>query len=160
MKSQPEYFMTEALKEAKKGCNNNEVPVGAVIVKNNKIIARAYSKVNILKDPTAHAEMRAIQKAAKKLKNERLKDCSIYVTIEPCAMCAGALVLSRVDKLIYGALEPKTGAVKSVFKIASGKKLNHRIKITGGILQEECAYIMRKFFKERREKHLRLTNGN
>ncbi|OGF48758.1 MAG: tRNA-specific adenosine deaminase [Candidatus Firestonebacteria bacterium RIFOXYA2_FULL_40_8] len=150
MKFPPEWFMKEALREAKKGYKKGEVPVGAVIVKDSKIIARAYSKVRTLKDPTAHAEILAIQKAAKKLKNERLNGCSIYVTVEPCAMCSGALILARVEKLIYGAAEPKTGGVKSVFKIASSKKLNHRLEVTGGVLEKECGELMKKFFRERR----------
>ena len=145
-----EKFMTAALLEAKKGARHREVPVGAVMVKENRIIARSYSKVRALKDPTAHAEILLIQKTAKKLKSERLNGCSIYVTIEPCAMCAGALVLARVEQLIYGALEPKTGGVKSVFRIAGSKKLNHRIKVTGGVLEEECAEVIKSFFAERR----------
>jgi tRNA(adenine34) deaminase len=143
--------MREALEEAKKGFKKNEVPVGAVLVKDGRIISRAYSKVKVKKDPTAHAEILVIRKAAKKLKNERLLGCTLYVTLEPCAMCAGALVLSRVEKLVYGAAEPKTGGIKSVFKIASNKKLNHRLKIEGGVLQLECSGIMKKFFKERRK---------
>jgi len=145
--------MSEALKEAKKGYKNNEVPVGALIVKDGKVIARAYSKVKALKDPTAHAEILAIRKAAKKIKNERLNGCSIYVTLEPCAMCAGALVLARVDNLFYGAAEPKTGGVKSVFRIANSKKLNHRVKVKGGIMQEECREIMKAFFMGKRKVH-------
>ena len=142
--------MTQALKEAAKGYNKEEVPVGAVIVKDDRIIARAYSKVKNLKDPTAHAEILVIKKAAKKMKNERLNGCSLYVTLEPCAMCAGALVLARIETLFYGAPEPKSGAIKSVFRIPTNKKLNHRIKIKGSVLEKECGEIMKKFFRERR----------
>lgn len=142
--------MLEALKEAKKGFRKNEVPVGAVLVKEERIIARAYSKVKTLKDPTAHAEILVIQKAAKKLKNERLLGCVLYVTLEPCAMCSGAMVLARVEKIVYGALEPKTGGIKSIFKITSNKKLNHRIEAEGAVLEKESSDLLRKFFKNRR----------
>lgn len=142
--------MQEALKEAKKGFRKNEVPVGAVIVKDGRIIARAHSKVRTLKDPTAHAEILVIQKASKKLRNERLNGCVLYVTIEPCAMCAGALVLARVEKIVYGASEPKTGGIKSVFKIPTSKKLNHRIEIEAGVLEQQSAALMKAFFKKRR----------
>lgn len=145
-----ERFMQEALKEAKKGFLKNEVPVGAVLVKDGRIIARSYSKVKTLKDPTAHAEILVIKKAAKKLINERLNGCILYVTLEPCAMCAGALVLARVEKIFYGAAEPKTGGIKSVFRITSSKKLNHRIKSEGGVLAKESSGLLRKFFKARR----------
>ncbi len=147
---QNKRFMLEALKEAKKGFKKNEVPVGAVLVKDGRIVARSCSKVRALKDPTAHAEILVIRKAAKKIKNERLNGCVLYVTVEPCTMCAGALVLARVKKIIYGAAEPKTGGLKSVFRIASSKKLNHRIEIEGGLLARQCAELMKNFFRERR----------
>lgn len=143
-------FMKEALKEAVKARKKNEVPVGAVITKDGKIISRAHSLVINLKDPTAHAEIVAIRKACKKIKNKRLTGCTMYVTLEPCAMCAGALVLSRIKELVYGADEPKTGGVRSVFRIADNKRLNHRVKVTRGILKDECAGIMKSFFIKKR----------
>jgi tRNA(adenine34) deaminase len=144
--------MLLALKEAKKGYKKDEVPVGAVIVKDGKIISKAHSLVNTEKDPTAHAEILAIRKAVKKLKYERLNGCTIYSTVEPCAMCAGALVLARVEGLVFGCLEEKTGGVKSVFKITGNKQLNHKIKVTCGVLAEECGKLMKDFFKEKRRK--------
>jgi tRNA(adenine34) deaminase len=148
------YFMSQALKEARKAQKLGEVPIGAVIIFDDKIIARGFNKCIILSDPTAHAEIVALRKAAKKLNNYRLNDCSIYVTIEPCAMCVGALVNARIKKLIFGAYDVKSGACKSVFKITKSKKLNHKIEFDGGkekYLNEECADIIKNFFKERRK---------
>ncbi len=145
-----EIYMSEALKEAQKAFDEDEVPVGAVIVYKRKIIARAHNQIRMLKDPTAHAEMIAITQAAAYLKQERLINTSIYVTIEPCSMCAGALVLARVKRLIYGADDPKTGACGSIVNIASNKKLNHNIVVKKGILKQECAFLLSKFFKEKR----------
>ena len=142
--------MKEALKEAAKAFRRDEVPVGAVIVHKNTIIARAHNQIVTIKDPTAHAEMIAITQAADYLKNERLINCSLYVTIEPCSMCAGAAVLARVGKIIYGAGDPKSGACGSVINIASNKKLNHRIKVTSGIMREDCAIFLKEFFKNKR----------
>ncbi|MBN1622373.1 MAG: tRNA adenosine(34) deaminase TadA [Endomicrobiales bacterium] len=142
--------MKAALKEAKKASKINEVPVGAVIVYNGKIIGKGYNKNITLKDPSAHAEIIAIRRAAKKLKNYRLNGSKLYVTIEPCAMCAGASVLSRFSEIIFGAYDLKAGACGSVFNVANNKKLNHRIKITGGVLNKECAVLLQKFFKKRR----------
>ncbi|MBU4376726.1 MAG: tRNA adenosine(34) deaminase TadA [Candidatus Omnitrophica bacterium] len=150
MKLSHEYYMQEALKEAVKAFRRDEVPVGAVIVHKDKIIARAHNQIVTLKDPTAHAEMIAITQAADYLRNERLINCSLYATIEPCAMCAGAAVLARIEKIIYGADDPKTGACGSVINIASNKKLNHRIEVTGGIMREDCAGLLKDFFKKKR----------
>ena len=144
--------MQEAFKEACKAFERDEVPVGAVIVYKKRIIARAHNQIVILKDPTAHAEMIAITQAADYLKNERLINCSLYVTIEPCSMCAGACVLARVKNIIYGAADPKSGACGSLLNIAANKRLNHRIKIIGGILKEECALLLKEFFKRKRAK--------
>jgi tRNA(adenine34) deaminase len=144
------FFMQQALKCAKKAYDSEEVPVGAVIVKNNKIIARGYNKSISLKDSTAHAEIIAIRKACKKLNNYRLNDCSIYVTIEPCSMCAGALILARVKKIYFGAKDIKAGACGSVFNIVSDNKLNHKIEISSGLMEEECATIIKQFFQSRR----------
>ena len=145
-------YMSEALTEAQKAFDEDEVPVGAVIVFKNKIIARAHNDIVKLKDPTAHAEMIAITQASNYLKNERLGNCSIYVTIEPCAMCAGALILARIEKLIYGADDPKSGAAGSVMNIVNNKFLNHRIKVKKGILKEESGLILKEFFREKRKK--------
>jgi len=145
-----ETYMSEALKQAYEAFEADEVPVGAVIVHEGHIIARAHNQIELLKDPTAHAEMIAITQAAAHLKSERLLDCSIYATIEPCSMCAGALVLARVKHIYFGAKDPKTGACGSVFNIANSKKLNHRIKITGGLLAKDCGSLLTEFFKKQR----------
>ncbi|OGX36116.1 MAG: tRNA-specific adenosine deaminase [Omnitrophica WOR_2 bacterium RIFCSPLOWO2_02_FULL_50_19] len=147
-----EIYMSEALKQAYEAFENDEVPVGAVIVHNGRIIARAHNQIEMLRDPTAHAEMIAITQAAASLGSERLLGCSIYATIEPCPMCAGALVLARVKRVYYGAKDPKTGACGSVFNIVNSKKLNHRIKITGGILAKDCGSLLTEFFKKKRKK--------
>ncbi len=144
--------MSEALKQACDAFEKDEVPVGAVIVREGRIIARAHNQIEMLKDPTAHAEMIAITQAAAHLGSERLIDCSLYATVEPCSMCAGALVLARVKHIYYGAKDPKTGACGSVFDIADSKKLNHRIKVTGGVLAKECGSLMTEFFKKKRKK--------
>ena len=143
-------YMLEALKEASKAFEADEVPVGAVIVYKGRIIARAHNQIKLLKDPTAHAEMIAITQAAAHLKNERLLDTTLYVTIEPCAMCAGALVLARVKKVCFGAPDPRTGAFGSVLDI-NKKKLNHNILVSKGILEEDCALLIREFFKKKRK---------
>ena len=143
-------YMSEALKEAEKAFDSDEVPVGAVIVHDGQVIARAHNQIKLLKDPTAHAEMIAITQAASYLANERLINTTMYVTIEPCSMCAGALVLARVKRLVYGAGDPRTGACGSVFNIADNKKLNHRIKVEKGVLEKECAGSLREFFSKKR----------
>ncbi|MCL2799504.1 MAG: tRNA adenosine(34) deaminase TadA [Endomicrobia bacterium] len=148
--SNNEYFIKEALKEAQKAQELGEVPVGAVIVKDNKIIARGFNRCITDKDPTAHAEIIALRKAAKKTGNYRLNGCVVYVTIEPCAMCAGALVNARIEKIFFGAYDKKAGACKSVFKIVNNKKLNHRIEFKSDILKSECAGIIKKFFEKKR----------
>ena len=150
--TQHELYMKEALKEAVKAFNADEVPVGAVIVHQDKIIARAHNQIKLLKDPTAHAEMIAITQAANYLQNERLNNCNIYATIEPCAMCMGALILARIENLIYGADDPKSGACGSALSINGNNKLNHTIKIKKGVLTEECASLITEFFKKKRKK--------
>jgi tRNA(adenine34) deaminase len=144
-------YMTEALKEARIAFREDEVPVGAVVVYKGKIISRGYNQIEKLKDPTAHAEMLAITSAASYLNQKWLSEASIYVTIEPCSMCAGALVLSRIKNLYFGAPDPKTGACGSVVNIAHNKKLNHRLKIKGGILSKECASLLSEFFRKKRK---------
>jgi len=150
MEFSDKIFMQLALKEAQKAFEDDEVPVGAIIVHKNKLIAKAHNQVERLKDPTAHAEMIAITQAASSLGAKWLNECTLYVTIEPCAMCAGALVLSRIKNIIYGAKDPKTGACGSVFNIANSKKLNHRIKVKAGILKDECSVLLKEFFKNKR----------
>jgi len=144
--------MREALKEAGKAAQEDEVPVGAVVVHKGKIIARGHNQVEALKDPTAHAEMIALTSAANYLGNKWLLGSSIYVTIEPCSMCAGALVLSRIKSLVYGADDPKIGACGSVTNIVINKRLNHRILVKKGVLKEECSSLIKDFFKKKRLK--------
>ena len=142
--------MREALKEAMKAFDSDEVPVGAVIVYKGEIIAKAHNQIKMLKDPTAHAEIIAITQAANFLQNERLTNCIMYSTLEPCSMCAGAMILSRIESLIYAAKDPKTGAHESVFKILNNKKLNHKVKVTKGILEKEASSLIREFFAIKR----------
>ena len=144
--------MQEALKEARKAFTEDEVPVGAVIVSGGKIIGRGHNQIERLKDPTAHAEMIALTSAANYLNTKWLNQASLYVTIEPCSMCAGALVLARIKNIYFGAKDPKTGACGSVVNIINHKKLNHRIKVKSGILEEESASLLRDFFKKKRKK--------
>lgn len=144
--------MIEALKEAGKAMARGEIPIGAIVVKDGEIIGRGYNLTESLKDPTAHAEINAIREAASFLGSWRLTDCTMYVTVEPCPMCAGALVLSRIAKLYIGTMDPKAGACGSIFNIVSCNKLNHEIEIETGIMQQECEGIMKDFFKELRKK--------
>ena len=145
-----EFYMLSALQEAKKAYKKGEVPIGAVIVKNEKIIARAYNLREKRRDATAHAEILAIQRACKKLGGWRLIDCNLYVTLEPCAMCAGAIIQSRIRKLIIGTNDPKAGAGGSVVNLFNIEKFNHHVEVVNGILQEECSNILKRFFKELR----------
>ncbi|MDO5557118.1 MAG: tRNA adenosine(34) deaminase TadA [Clostridia bacterium] len=147
-----EKFMIEALKEAEKSYQKGEVPVGVVIVKEGKIIARAHNLKELKKDTTKHAEMLAIQKASRKLKAWRLMDCDMYVTLEPCSMCAGALIQSRIRKVYIGTMDYKTGACGSVLNLLNDYKFNHIVEIESGVLQEKCEAILKKFFKELRSK--------
>ena len=146
-----EKFMKEALKEAKKAYDKLEVPVGAVIVKDGKIISRAHNLKEIRYDTTNHAEILAIQKASKKLKSWRLLDCEMYVTLEPCSMCAGAIINSRIKKIYIGANDEKTGAVGSVLNLFDDYTFNHKVEFEKGILKKECEEILKKFFKELRK---------
>ena len=146
-----EKFMKQALKEAQKAYNKLEVPVGAVIVKDNKIIARAYNQKEYKNDTTNHAEILAIKKASKKLNSWRLSDCDMYVTLEPCSMCAGALIQSRIRKVIIGTLDKKTGACGSVLNLLEDYKFNHVVEVETGVLKDECEDMLKKFFKELRE---------
>jgi tRNA(adenine34) deaminase len=147
-------FMKVAIEQAKIAEENGDVPIGAVIVHNNTIIAKAYNQREQLKDPTAHAEIIALTQAAAYLENWHLNGCTIYVTLEPCPMCAGALVLSRMDRLVYGCDDPKTGAVKSLYNIVQDGRLNHRLEVTSGVLADECSQQLQEFFKRRRTENL------
>jgi tRNA(adenine34) deaminase len=144
------YFMQRALKLAQKAALNDEVPVGAVMVHDHKIIGRGRNQVEVRKDASRHAEMTALRQAAKKLGRWRLSGCTLYVTLEPCSMCAGAMVLSRIDRLVFAAPDTKTGACGSVFNIAEDKRLNHRIKVERGLLAKESSHLLKDFFKKRR----------
>ena len=148
-----EKFMKAALKEAKKAYDKLEVPVGAVIVKDRKIIARAHNLKETKYDTTKHAEILAIQKASKKLNSWRLIDCEMYVTLEPCSMCAGALIQSRVKKVYIGTMDTKTGACGSVLNLLKDYPFNHNVEIETGIMQKECENILKAFFKELRNKN-------
>lgn len=151
MKNFEEKFMKEALKQAQKAYDKLEVPVGAVIVKDGKIIARAYNQKEEKQDTTNHAEIMAIKKASKKLGSWRLIDCDMYVTLEPCSMCAGALIQSRIRKVYIGALDEKTGACGSVLNLLNDYKFNHNVEVETGILKDECESMLKKFFKELRD---------
>ena len=144
-------FMKEALKEAKKAYDKLEVPVGAIIVKDGKIIARAHNLKETKFDTTNHAEIIAIQKASKKLKSWRLLDCEMYVTLEPCSMCAGAIINSRIKKVYIGANDERTGAVGSVLNLFEDYKFNHNVEFEKGILKEDCENILKDFFKNLRK---------
>jgi tRNA(adenine34) deaminase len=145
-----EKFMREALKEAKKAEDKGEVPVGAVVTWQDRIVGRGHNQSISAQDPTAHAEIIAVRKASRKLRNYRLPECSIYVTVEPCSMCAGALVWARIASVIYGTADEKAGACGSVFNVACNRALNHRMTVEGGVLEEECKALIRGFFKKRR----------
>ena len=148
---QKEYYMKQALKEAEKAYKKLEVPVGAVIVKDGKIIARAHNQKETKTDTTKHAEILAIQKASKKLESWRLIDCEMYVTLEPCSMCAGAIINSRIKKVYIGAMDKKTGAVGSVLNLFEDYTFNHKVESETGIMKKECQETLKKFFKELRE---------
>ena len=145
-----EIYMSEALKEAQKAFDSDEVAIGAIIVYKRKVIARAHNQTRLLKDPTAHAEMIALTQAANFLKSERLPSCTLYVTIEPCPMCAGALVWARIKRLVFGASDPKAGACGSVMDVLGEKRLNHRISVKKGVLAEACGSLISEFFQKQR----------
>ena len=144
--------MRAALAEAEKGFKKDEVPVGAIVVAYGKVIARAHNLRESLIDPTAHAEILAIKKAAKRSGGWRLNEATLYTTLEPCPMCAGAIVHSRVKELVYGADDPKAGACGSIMNVVSSRHLNHRVKVTSGIMKAECSEILRKFFRKLRSR--------
>lgn len=145
-----ERWMRLALREAEHAYEENEVPVGAVIVHEGAVVARAHNQRETLQDPTAHAEMIAITQAAAALESWRLDDCTLYVTLEPCPMCAGALVQARIATIVYGAADPKAGACRTLYQIADDARLNHRAAIVTGILAADCGGILSRFFANRR----------
>lgn len=146
-----QFFMGFALAEARQARDAGEVPIGAVVIFENQIVGSGHNQPIGLHDPTAHAEILAIRQAAERIGNYRLTDASLYVTIEPCAMCAGAMVNARIKRLVYGATEIRAGAVDSVFQICNNSSLNHQVEVTSGVKAEECRQIMQAFFKERRK---------
>jgi tRNA(adenine34) deaminase len=146
----PASFMAEALREAEGALAAGEVPVGAVVVKEGRIVGRGSNRVIRDGDPSAHAEIVAVRRAARALGNYRLTDCDLYVTAEPCIMCAGAIVQARIARLFYGATDPKAGAVDSLYKVLGDGRLNHRVEVTAGILEDEAAALLRRFFDKRR----------
>lgn len=147
-----EYFLKEALKEAKKAYLKDEVPVGCVIVFDNKIIARGHNLRETKKNVLCHAEIVAINKACKKLDQKFLDGCEIYVTLEPCIMCMGAIIQSRIKRIVYGAKEPKFGCLESLGNILNDYNFNHNVEVMGGILEDEASKMMKDFFKEKRNK--------
>ena len=144
-------YMALALKEAHIAYKNDEVPVGAVIVKDGKVLAKAYNKREKSLDPTSHAEINAIRKACKKVGSWRLVDATIYVTVEPCSMCAGAILWARIGRVVYGAKDLKGGALGTTFNLYEVKGLNHYPQITGGVMEEECSILIKDFFKKKRK---------
>lgn len=147
-----EYYMKEAIRQARKAEKLMEVPIGCVIVYEGQIIARGYNRRNTDKNTLAHAEMRAIRKASKKLGDWRLEGCTMYVTLEPCQMCSGAIVQSRIDEVVIGCMNPKAGCAGSILNLLDVPAFNHQVKITQGVLEEECSKMMSTFFRRLREK--------
>ncbi len=143
-------YMMAALQEAQAAANEDEVPVGAVVAHEGRIIGRAHNQRERLADPTAHAEMIALTQAASYIGNWRLHGCTMYVTLEPCTMCAGALVLSRIDRLVYGPADPKAGACQSLYRILDDERLNHRIEVISGFMEEPCRLVLQEYFATKR----------
>lgn len=151
-----EKYMKEALKQAKKAYDLDETPIGCVIVHEGKIIARGYNRRNTDKSPLAHAEIAAIKKASKKLGDWRLEECTLYVTLEPCQMCAGAIIQARIPCVVVGCMNPKAGCAGSVLNLLDVQAFNHQAELRTGVLEEECSEMMKRFFRELREKRKRL----
>ena len=152
-----EAGMRAALREAHASLERDEVPVGCVIVHDGMIVGRGHNQVESLQDATAHAEVLAIGAASNALGSWRLADCTLYVTLEPCAMCAGAIVLARLARLVYGAADPKAGACGSVLDVTGERRLNHRVPVTSGVLETDCSELLREFFRKKRKAALRLA---
>lgn len=146
--------MSPAIEEARKALETGDIPIGAVITCRDEIVSRAHNEIEKSGNPLAHAEVLAIERATAKLGTKFLNDCSIYVTVEPCPMCAGAIVLARVGKVVFGANEPKFGACGSLYMIAADERLNHQAKIIGGIMEAECAELIKDFFRAKRENNV------
>ncbi|WP_083588885.1 tRNA adenosine(34) deaminase TadA [Clostridium sp. Marseille-P3244] len=147
-----EKYMREALRQAKKAYALEETPIGCVIVHDGKVIGRGYNRRNTEKSPLAHAEIAAIRKASRKIGDWRLEECTMYVTLEPCQMCAGAIVQSRIPRVVIGCMNPKAGCAGSVLNILQVKEFNHQAEIESGVLGEECSELMKQFFRELRDK--------
>lgn len=145
-----EHFMTLALQEAEAAAAEDEVPVGAVIVHAGRVVAAAHNQRERLRDPTAHAEMIAVTQAAESLGSWRLENCTLYVTLEPCPMCAGAVIQARIPRVVYGADDPKGGAVRSLYRLLEDARLNHRCEIRGGVLADRCGAVLSEFFRRQR----------
>ncbi|HUT28153.1 MAG TPA: tRNA adenosine(34) deaminase TadA [Sedimentisphaerales bacterium] len=157
---QDEQYMRAAIEAAGIAEENGDVPIGAVIVYQDRIIARAYNQREQLQDPTAHAEIVALTQAAEFVGSWRLEGCTMYVTLEPCCMCAGALVLARMDRLVYGCDDPKAGACKSLYNIVQDERLNHRLEVTAGVMSDECTALLQRFFQKRREENTKPTTDS
>ena len=151
MYTKDEKYMKEAIKQAKKAYALDEVPIGCVIVYEDKIIGRGYNRRNTDKNTLAHAEIQAIKKASKKMNDWRLEDCTLYVTLEPCQMCSGAIVQSRIKKVVVGCMNPKAGCAGSILNLLQEDRFNHQVELETGILEEECSQMMKNFFKELRK---------
>ncbi len=145
------YFMERALNQAKVAYKRGEVPVGAVVVKDGKVISRGYNLRETTNDPTAHAELLAMKKASKKLNSWRLSGCTLYVTLEPCPMCSGVIVNSRIDRVVFGAYDQKAGCCTTLYHLCNDERFNHRAEILGGVMEDTCAKILSDFFKEKRK---------
>lgn len=149
---QDEKFMKQAIRQAKKAYDLNETPIGCVIVHEGKVIGRGYNRRNTDKNPLAHAEITAIRKASRKIGDWRLEECTMYVTLEPCQMCAGAIVQSRIPKVVVGCMNPKAGCAGSILNILQIPQFNHQAELVTGVLEEECSSLMKEFFRELRQK--------
>lgn len=143
-------FMAQALKLAEIAYDQGEVPIGAIVVKDGRMIGKGYNQTEMLKDPTAHAEMLAISSACATLNNKYLEDCTLYVTLEPCPMCSGAIVWSKIQRVVFGAMDEKSGSCGSLFNIASSSKLNHRAEIIQGVLEMDSQFLLKQFFADKR----------
>ncbi len=150
--AEDERFMREALRAARRAPAHRDVPIGAVVVRDGIVVARARNRREIDSDPTAHAEVLVLRRAARRLGSWRLDGCTLYVTLEPCAMCAGAIVLSRLPRLVYGATDPKAGFVGSLGDLCRDARLNHRVHVEAGMMGDECGRVLKEFFRERRRK--------
>jgi tRNA(adenine34) deaminase len=147
----PEELMRAAIEQARRAGRAGDVPIGAVVARGEEIISVAHNRRSLDADPTAHAEMLAIRSAARALGDWRLAGCTLAVTLEPCPMCAGAIVLARIERLVYGAADPKAGAVETLYRICSDERLNHRVEVVGGVLAEPCQQLLTEFFRRQRE---------